>query len=644
MGALVFLAKEQDKYKPTETKTKGAQQECPGVPFVFVSGAIGEEFAIETLKKGATDYVLKHRLSRLGPCVLRALHEAEERTARKRAEEGLHRREEEQHALLEIARAVSAHLKKDSLFRAVADAVSSVVSFDRMAIVVPHSENHLLVNVFKTQKGEPVLGPGVTFPRAGAVPSWVMEHKQPFIGSSLEDLNPFPVTRHILGDEGMQSTCALPLLVEERAVGALVFLAKEQDKYKPTDVRMMEEITAIVALALDNCLAYEEIRELKTQLTQENIYLQEEIKTEHNFEEIVGKSRALKRVLKRVELVAPTDSSILITGETGTGKELIARAIHNLSRCKSRPLIKINCAALPTGLIESELFGHEKGAFTGAIARKIGRFELAHQGTVFLDEIGDLTPEIQVKLLRVLQEQEFERVGGTQTIKVDARVIAATHRNLAKSVAENSFRADLYYRLNVFPIHLPSLQERAEDIPLLVQYFLKKYTTRMGKRIEKINQATMRRLVAYPWPGNIRELENVIERGVILSAGPVLEIEDESFLPSLTSPDQKEVDHKEKEVLTLPEVERNYSRLPFDSHPEKPSEQFSTPAYPVVGSQTAEVVSDAEMKRRECENILAALRQTGWRIRGPKGAAELLDIKSTTLASRIKKLGLKRPE
>ena len=235
-------------------------------------------------------------------------------------------------------------------------------------------------------------------------------------------------------------------------------------------------------------------------------------------------------------------------------------------------------------------------------------------------------------------------MGGTQTIKVDARVIAATNRDPAKRVAEKSFRADLYYRLNVFPIHLPSLQERAEDIPLLVQYFLKRYTTRMGKPIEKINQATMRRLVGYPWPGNIRELENVIERGVILSTGPVLEIEDESFLPSLTLPDQKEVDQKEKVILTLQEVERNYSRLRFDSHREKPSEQFSTPAYPVVGNQEPEVVPDAEMKRRECENILAALRQTGWRIRGPKGAAELLDIKSTTLASRIKKLGLKRPD
>ena len=463
----------------------------------------------------------------------------------------LQSREREQVTLLEIARAVSAHLEKESLFRAVAHAVSSVVSFDRMAIVVPHSEDQVLVYVFETREGEPVLGPGVTLPRAGTVPSWVMEHKQPFIGSSLEDLNPFPVSRHILGDEGMQSNCVLPLLVEERAVGALVFLAQEQDKYNPTDLPMMEEITAIVALALDNCLAYEEIRELKNQLTQENVYLQEEIKTEHNFGEIFGKSRELKRVLKRVELVAPADSSILISGETGTGKELIARAVHNLSKRKSRPLIKINCAALPAGLIESELFGHEKGAFTGAITRKIGRFELAHRGTIFLDEIGDLTPEIQVKLLRVLQEQEFERVGGTQTIKVDARVIVATNRDLAKSVAENSFRADLYYRLNVFPIHLPSLQERAEDIPLLVQHFLKRYTTKMGKRIEKINQGTMRRLVAYPWPGNIRELENVIERGVILSAGPVLEIEDECFPPHGPHPIRRDLIGKKRESPTV---------------------------------------------------------------------------------------------
>jgi len=290
-------------------------------------------------------------------------------------------------------------------------------------------------------------------------------------------------------------------------------------------------------------------------------------------------------------MVAPTDSSILINGETGTGKELIARAIHNLSQRKDKPLIKVNCAALPTGLIESELFGHEKGAFTGALSRKIGRFELAHQGTLFLDEIGDLPQEVQIKLLRVLQEQEFERVGGTQTIKVDVRLITATNRDLEKAVAENSFRADLYYRLNVFPIDLPSLSERKEDIPLLVQYFLKKYATKMGKRIETISQETMRQLTAYPWPGNIRELENVIERGVILSPGSILDIEDEFLLPSSTQLEQRE-------SLTLQEVERNH--------------------------------------------IIKSLDKTGWVIEGPKGAAKILNLHPNTLRGRMKKLEIKR--
>jgi len=569
-----------------------AQQECPDVPFVFVSGAIGEELAIGTLKKGATDYVLKHRLSRLGPSVRRALHEAEERTARKRAEEGLHRREEEQRALLEIARAASAHLERDGLFQAVACAVGSVVSFDRMAIVLPHSEEKdLFLYVWEKGKGDRDWKAGMAFPREGTVPGWVLEHKRPHPGSSLDGLNAFPFSQRMMKREGMQSSCVLPLLVEDRAVGALSFLAKERSQYKPEDSSRLEEMAAVIAVALDNCRAYEEIKQLENQLTHENIYLQEEIRTEHNFEEIVGKSRELKRVLKRVELVAPTDASILITGETGTGKELIARAIHHLSKRKDRPLIKVNCAALPTGLIESELFGHEKGAFTGALSKKVARFELAHQGTIFLDEIGDLLQEVQVNLLRVLQEQEFERVGGTKTIKVDVRVIAATNRELEKAVAENRFREDLYYRLNVFPLPLPSLRERGEDIPLLVQYFVDKYATKTGKQIDKINQETMRRLRGYPWPGNIRELENVIERSIILSSGSVLEIEDEFLLPSSTLLDQKE-------ILTLQEVERNH--------------------------------------------IIKSLDKTGWVIEGPKGGAKILNLHPNTLRGRMKKLGIKR--
>ncbi len=327
-------------------------------------------------------------------------------------------------------------------------------------------------------------------------------------------------------------------------------------------------------------------------LQQENLYLQEEIKTQLNFEEIVGASATIKKVLGNVEIVAGTGSTVLLTGETGTGKELIARAIHSRSSRKNKALIKVNCAALPTGLIESELFGHEKGAFTGAISKKIGRFELADKGTIFLDEIGEIPLEIQTKLLRVLQEGEFERVGGTQTIRVDVRVICATNRDLEKAVAENKFRADLFYRINVFPVHLPALRERKEDVPLLVHYFVNKHMIKMGKRIEKIDLDTMRRFLGYSWPGNIRELENIVERAVILSKSPSLHIEEELF------PSAKLEEQKEKDLLSLEEIERNH--------------------------------------------IMKALKETHGVIDGPKGAAIILNVHPNTLRSRMKKLSIDR--
>lgn len=329
----------------------------------------------------------------------------------------------------------------------------------------------------------------------------------------------------------------------------------------------------------------------KARLTAQNIYLQEEIKSAHNFEEIVGQSPALNRVLSEVARVATTDSTVLIMGESGTGKELIARAIHSASKRKDKPLIKINCAALPAGLVESELFGHEKGAFSGAIARRIGRFELADGGTIFLDEIGELPPDAQAKLLRVLQEREFDRVGGGAPIKVDVRVIAATNRDLLQSVRDQKFREDLFYRLNVFPVRLPSLRERAGDIPLLVHFLVGKFAGRIGKSIESVGRATMDLLVAYPWPGNVRELENVLERAVILSSGPILEI-DPDFLPV------PEVPAARRDDARLEEVERNHIR--------------------------------------------EVLETTNWVIEGARGAAKVLGLHPNTLRSRMKKLGLVR--
>ena len=330
----------------------------------------------------------------------------------------------------------------------------------------------------------------------------------------------------------------------------------------------------------------------KARLEAQNVYLQEEIKGSHNFEELIGSSTSLKKILKNVERVAPTDSTVLITGETGTGKELIARAIHNLSPRKDKPLVKVNCAAIPFGLIESELFGHEKGAFTGALTKKMGRFEVADKGTIFLDEIGELPLDLQPKLLRVLQEGEFERVGGTQTFKVNVRVIAATNRNLEQLSNAGQYRLDLFYRLNVFPVHLPALREREGDIPLLAQYFVQKHAANFGKKINRIPERMMTAFQRYSWPGNIRELEHVIERAAILSEGPELEPID------WLSPATGKVSGNGK-ALTLEEIERQHIR-----------------------------------------NVL---EQTNWRVSGDKGAAAILGLKPTTLEARMKKLGISRP-
>jgi len=336
--------------------------------------------------------------------------------------------------------------------------------------------------------------------------------------------------------------------------------------------------------------ALAEVKQLKDRLQEENIYLQEELKVECNFEEIIGCSKTLDKVLKKVKQVTSTDATVLITGETGTGKELIARAVHNISSRAERPLVKVNCAALPSNLIESELFGHERGAFTGAHNRKIGRFELAHGGTIFLDEIGDVPMELQAKLLRVLQEGEFERLGGTQTLKIDVRVIAATNSELEKAIEEGRFREDLYYRLNVFPIKVPPLREHREDIPLLVRHFVQKFGARKAKRIETVPQKVMDDLQAYPWPGNVRELENIIERAVIISPGSKLQLGD--WPPAAGKPPGAAAD------LSLGEVEKNH--------------------------------------------IIEVLEMTGWRVSGNKGAAKILGLKPTTLEARMKKLGIER--
>jgi transcriptional regulator with GAF, ATPase, and Fis domain len=352
----------------------------------------------------------------------------------------------------------------------------------------------------------------------------------------------------------------------------------------------------------------------QARLQAQNLYLQEEIKAAHNFEQIIGRSPALMDVLAHVGRVAPTDASVLVTGETGTGKELIARAVHSASPRRDKPLIKVNCAALPAGLVESELFGHEKGAFTGAIARRQGRFELADGGTIFLDEIGELPAEAQVKLLRVLQEREFDRVGGTAPIRVDVRVIAATNRDLLQEVRGKHFREDLYYRLNVFPVRLPPLRERRDDIPLLVHFLVNKFAPRVGKRLDGVSRETMRRLQEYPWPGNVRELENVLERAVILATGATLEVAPD-LLPAPAKPGPAE-------ERAQPEVAGGASA---------PAAAPQSPGQPLP-----------RLEAVERNYIVTVLQHTNWVITGPRGAAMVLGLNPSTLRSRIKKLGISR--
>jgi formate hydrogenlyase transcriptional activator len=505
--------------------------------------------------------------------------------------------------LLDVTNQVISNLEFRDVLRAISQDVRRAMQCDYACLSLPDSENkHLRLYGVDFPESKGLLQEEMVYAVEGAPSGTAFRTMKPVTLLSPFDgwLN-YPVVQ-IAIREGLKSFCALPLISRNKAIGTLNLGRLRDDAFSEADIEFLAQVANQIALAVENALAYREIRKLKEQLSQEKLYLEDEIRSEMNFSQIIGSSASLRKLLKRAETVAPTDSTVLIYGETGTGKELIARAIHDLSPRRSKPFVKLNCAAIPTGLLESELFGHEKGAFTGAIAQRIGRFEVADGGTIFLDEIGEIPLELQTKLLRVLQEREFERLGSSHTLHADARLIAATNRDLDAMVSEQRFRSDLFFRLNVFPIHVPPLRERQSDIPLLVRHFAQQFSRRMNKTIETIPSSAMDALCRYHWPGNIRELQNVIERAVIISTGTVL---------SLDATD-----------LKFPE-------------PAPSQEKSDSPKAKNGGLH--DVLEEAERKQ-----ILQALEHCNWVVAGPKGAAARLGMKRSTLQQRIHKLGIAR--
>jgi len=496
--------------------------------------------------------------------------------------------------LLDLAKSLAAKVELNEVLTQAAVCVRRVMRSDVAVVSLLDSETSpLCVSAFDFSDGTMFSQEGLE-PLEGILGTRAVASGKPWAGSA-DDLARMDGQAGLKwAAAGLRNCCVLPLVAREQVLGILTLSKREAAGYTQDEIDFLTHVASQVAIAVESALVRAELRRLKDNFGEERAYLEGEIHSELNFEEIVGKSPALQRVLRQVEVVAPTDSGVLIQGETGTGKELIARAIHNLSDRRDRPFVKLNCAAIPSGLLESELFGHEKGAFTGAIMRKAGRFEVADNGTLFLDEVGDIPLELQPKLLRVLQEHEFERLGSTRTQQVDVRVIAATHRDLKLMVEDGRFRSDLYYRLHVFPLSIPPLRERRQDIPMLVRHYVDKYARRMNRRIETLPSGAMEAFASYPWPGNVRELQNFIERAVILSPGTALR-------PPLAELKQESVRECSSKLNTLQEAER--------------------------------------------EHVLRALRESKWVIGGPNGAAARLGMKRTTLAYRIRKLNIPcRPE
>jgi formate hydrogenlyase transcriptional activator len=497
--------------------------------------------------------------------------------------------------ILDLTNSIVANLELRDVLSSISPSIRKVLRLDAVALILSDYEGkQLRLYALDFPDGRGVVHQDMVSPFDGSVSGQVFRSGKAWIGD-VSELHGSGLDHRIASEEGIQTLCMLPLVRRGRILGVLCLARLQKNAFTGSEIEFLSQLTDQIAIAIDNALDYCQITELSEKLTHEKLYLEDEIRCQMNFEGIIGNSTALRSVLRQVEAVAPTNSTVLIHGETGTGKELIARAVHRLSERRNNAFVKLNCAAIPTGLLESELFGHEKGAFTGAIAQRIGRFELASEGTVFLDEVGEIPLDLQPKLLRVLQEREFERLGSSRTLRSDARLIAATNRDLSSMVRDQTFRSDLFYRLNVFPIHVPALRDRTEDIPFLVRHFAQHFARNMRKRIDTIPSETMRRLIRYPWPGNIREMQNVIERAVILAKGPVLQVPLDDLKPRTSSP-------------------------PSENH-------------------AKETLEDVERK-----HILAILEQTNWVLAGPNGAAARLGLKRPTLQFRMQKLGITRPD
>jgi formate hydrogenlyase transcriptional activator len=507
--------------------------------------------------------------------------------------ERAHRAFEEQQSLVAISRELSSSLELEKLLPVILSSVRSVARYDRAVLCLLAEDGKSVREYGEALEWEPFFNHGSTTPLDQSLSARAIETRAvAFLAAS--DLRGRNETlARAMYEGGVRTVCSVPLIAGNRVWGTLNPNSTKENAFGPPEVEYLQQVANQIAAALQNAHAYREIAQLKDRLTQEKRYLEYEIRSANRTDDIIGDSPALKRVLDYAAIVADTDSTVLITGETGTGKERIARAIHSMSRRKDRNFIKLNCAAIPTGLLESELFGHEKGAFTGAVSQKVGRLELADKGTLLLDEIGEIPLEVQPKLLRVLQDQEFERLGSTKTIHVDVRLIASTNRDLVRAVEEKEFRGDLFYRLHVFPLHLPALRDRREDIPKLIRHFVEKCSVRLHKHIDVIPDEAVQAMVRWKWPGNIRELENFVERSVILSEGN-----------RLTPP--------------LCELREDILRLPPESN--------------------------GTLRDKEREHIIEILRQTRGALSGPAGAAARLGLKRTTLQYKMQRLGIARTD